>query len=510
MPESRDRIDYQRNPAHTRRRPPQYNNHYRSRPDRPPLSHNDQALLNLRKDYKRSCSRFYASAHQYWLLRVLLLKDITPKGLRLRKPLMTLLPNLSSIAERHAQLLKSSERDLTRILSNHLRTVAIHQQCEALNTLQRMNHLTSKVSTNELTTHLRFLTATDANITRENDRRRRESTRKLNELLDRPGRRAAEKLIPTLDVFDRRLFGPPVQPIPAPVQRPPAQAPIPAPIHPLTPALPTIAAPAPSCPQPPPIHQPARQPPKPELVATQEQATTSTPGKKRSLSDKHGKQRLVEASIDLLPAAQPNRMPTRPRPPISPADLAEARSSLSASPKPKEKEAHGPAKTSREPQQTPAPAPQQPPPMDSFLPPDYHPLVKNPKELCMPSTHQLHNLVSNIDRINIHPVLDLSSRQLSVQEQEVLLLGLKFAPTPERAPDPLEFFDKYHDQCQRVYNKLIRVKSDMPLPRLIEEHLAAIKNKLAYTSDLAKQTTKSKSTPTGKIYLPNTSKPSAN
>ncbi len=132
-------------------------------------------------------------------------------------------------------------------------------------------------------------------------------------------------------------------------------------------------------------------------------------------------------------------------------------------------------------------APQQPPPMDSFLPPDYHPLVKNPKELCMPSTHQLHNLVSNIDRINIHPVLDLSSRQLSVQEQEVLLLGLKFSPTPEKAPDPLEFFDKYHDQCQRVYNKLIRVKSDMPLPRLIEEHLAAIMNKLAYTSDLAKQ-----------------------
>ncbi len=85
---------------------------------------------------------------------------------------------------------------------------------------------------------------------------------------------------------------------------------------------------------------------------------------------------------------------------------------------------------------------------------------------------------------NIHPVLNLSSRLLTLEEQEVLLFGLKFAPTPSKIPDPLEYYESYHTQCERAYNKLINRKSSEPLPRLIEEHLSVIKDKLTTLAEL--------------------------
>ncbi len=60
----------------------------------------------------------------------------------------------------------------------------------------------------------------------------------------------------------------------------------------------------------------------------------------------------------------------------------------------------------------------------------------------------------------------------------MLTLGLKFAPTPRKVPDPLEFYEKYHDQCQRHYNKLIANPSDQPLPNIIEERLSMIRTRL--------------------------------
>ncbi len=76
------------------------------------------------------------------------------------------------------------------------------------------------------------------------------------------------------------------------------------------------------------------------------------------------------------------------------------------------------------------------------------------------------------------PILNLSSRQLSTLEREVLTLGLKFAPTPRKVPDPLEFYEKYHDQCQWHYNKLITRPSTHPLPDIIEERMSQIRSRL--------------------------------
>ncbi len=112
--------------------------------------------------------------------------------------------------------------------------------------------------------------------------------------------------------------------------------------------------------------------------------------------------------------------------------------------------------------------------------------MENPKSNCQ--FNQL-NLVRVNDN-NIHPILVLSSRQLTLEEHEVLLLGLKFAPTPRRVPDSLEYFDRYHEQCRRTYNKLTHVRADRPLPKLIEEHLVVIKDKLSHLAVIGKKDNK--------------------
>ncbi len=81
-------------------------------------------------------------------------------------------------------------------------------------------------------------------------------------------------------------------------------------------------------------------------------------------------------------------------------------------------------------------------------------------------------------------ILNISSRSLTQLEEEVLTLGLKFAPTPRKVPDPLEFFEKYHNQCQWQYNKLIARPSNNPLPTIIEEHLTQIKTRLEDITNL--------------------------
>ena len=138
---------------------------------------------------------------------------------------MTILPHLSNIKVNHSQLLRESENNLTQLLSNHLRLVAVKSQTKALDLRQRMNALTQNVSTNELLTHERFLSATEANIQSDNHRRRRESARKLNEILGRPNRNITDPLIPTVDIYNRRLFNPPNATSPArPVTQPPRVA----------------------------------------------------------------------------------------------------------------------------------------------------------------------------------------------------------------------------------------------------------------------------------------------
>ncbi len=117
------------------------------------------------------------------------------------------------------------------------------------------------------------------------------------------------------------------------------------------------------------------------------------------------------------------------------------------------------------------------------LPVDYDPRVPNPtgKDLLL---HTDTTVSPNLDII--HPILNLSSRILITEEQEVLLLGLRFAPTPRKIPDPLEYYENYHKQCERVYNSLTNQRSDTPLPRLVEKHLTVIKTKMSALAELKK------------------------
>ncbi len=63
---------------------------------------------------------------------------------------------------------------------------------------------------------------------------------------------------------------------------------------------------------------------------------------------------------------------------------------------------------------------------------------------------------------NTPSILNLSSKPLTEEDIEVLTLGLKFGPTFRQVPDPLEYFDKYHDQCQHVYAKLTNKPGTAP------------------------------------------------
>ncbi len=90
---------------------------------------------------------------------------------------------------------------------------------------------------------------------------------------------------------------------------------------------------------------------------------------------------------------------------------------------------------------------------------------------------------------DIPTILNLSKKDLTKEEKEVLILGLKFTPTPRKTPDPIEYFDHYYEQCQKSYKKLIN-KQYQPLPNLIDEHLVAIKENLQATVPPGSEQTK--------------------
>ncbi len=86
-----------------------------------------------------------------------------------------------------------------------------------------------------------------------------------------------------------------------------------------------------------------------------------------------------------------------------------------------------------------------------------------------------------------------------MEEQEVLLLGFKFAPIPWKVPDPLDYYEKYHRQCTAQYNALINKPSATPLPSLIEEHISAIAGRLG---ELAMIKTKTQRSQTREVEQP--------
>ena len=93
---------------------------------------------------------------------------------------------------------------------------------------------------------------------------------------------------------------------------------------------------------------------------------------------------------------------------------------------------------------------------------------------------------------NIPEILNLSKKPLTEIEREVLSLGLRFAPTARKTPDPLEYFDKYQDQCLRVYNKLAGTRGASKLPDIVVEHLTAAKQRLEKTTETQIEAAKNK------------------
>ena len=93
---------------------------------------------------------------------------------------------------------------------------------------------------------------------------------------------------------------------------------------------------------------------------------------------------------------------------------------------------------------------------------------------------------------NIPEVLNLSSKPLTETEKEVLSLGLRFAPTERKTLDSLDYYEKYHDQCLRVFNKLAGTRGEGKLSEIVEEHLTTIKEKLEKTTEAQRDTAKNK------------------
>ena len=83
----------------------------------------------------------------------------------------------------------------------------------------------------------------------------------------------------------------------------------------------------------------------------------------------------------------------------------------------------------------------------------------------------------------IPEVLNLSKKQLSEEEKQVLQLGLRFAPTPRKMPDPLEFFEQFQDSCLRAYNKAAGTREAPALPAVVAERVSSMRDRLEKTAE---------------------------
>ncbi len=114
-------------------------------------------------------------------------------------------PNSSNIKETFEETLNVATDSLIEQLLDHLTLVAEEAQSEALMDKQRMNQLTQRCRAGELVNHERYLSATEANIKRHENRNRQDTERKLRELAGRPERKED---FPTIEkrnnIYDRR------------------------------------------------------------------------------------------------------------------------------------------------------------------------------------------------------------------------------------------------------------------------------------------------------------------
>ena len=74
-------------------------------------------------------------------------------------------------------------------------------------------------------------------------------------------------------------------------------------------------------------------------------------------------------------------------------------------------------------------------------------------------------------------VLVLSEKILTEDQLSALSFGLKFAPTPKDILDPTEFFERFEQQCTRVFSN-IAVGSKSHLPKVMQDRVDLMKDKL--------------------------------
>ncbi len=408
-----------------------YNQGARPQHQRPALSEKDRDLLEQRKTYKKQSIIFYSASYQSQFLRNCLDKGWRPKGLRVQKRLMTISPNSTNIKDTFEETLQEATDCLTEQLADHLVLVAKEAKTMALQAKQTMNTLTQRCSAGELITHERFLSATEININKHEARKRQDSNRKLKELAGRPSNNEEVPNITRIDIYRRRA-----------TERT------------------TVSAPRPNL-------QPPRLQPHPRSI-------------KKKLPTDHGKAKLCEQKGRKQPPAtnlsQPSEGPPptmaspRPGPSSAPDPITTPRPGPSSAPAHTET----PWTTSREPT-TPERAftrtGTRMKSLESRIRMEKLALTRiedaavteqgtipsNPEDVRSWNLAIQQPLVSPHTETN--SVLNLSSRKLSKLEEEVLQLGLKFAPTPRKMPDPLEFFERYYHSAG---DNIIPSSTDQP------------------------------------------------
>ncbi len=169
----------------------------------------DRALCEERKQYKKQAMTFYSAVYQARFLESCSNYNWLPRGLTIKKQLMTVQPDCSNIRADFRDTLSQASRNLTILLRNHLRKVEASTQTKALEAKQRMNYLTQKCNTNELISHERFLSATEKNIERHGTRKNREVNKMLFEIAGRPTSMPENTKVGKVNLYNRNCYRPP-------------------------------------------------------------------------------------------------------------------------------------------------------------------------------------------------------------------------------------------------------------------------------------------------------------
>ena len=146
------------------------------------------ALLQLRKTYKRTAGLFHKARHHFDFLRECTRTSTVPKGLPIRITCLAAAKHLNNVTSHFDDIISQAERDLLSALVTHYRHLCDHSSEETKAVLKNITSVINRADSPTILAHTQTMKLTEANLDKRRNALVKRSHKKIEDLPKRTQR----------------------------------------------------------------------------------------------------------------------------------------------------------------------------------------------------------------------------------------------------------------------------------------------------------------------------------